>query len=264
MMALISTFVRFIKMELYLWAATIFTSRSFTSSIMGPSDKESFALLYPMIDSFNHQFATKVTWNMEKGDFALGLTQPVKKGQEVYNNYAPKGNEELLVGYGFCIENNPCDVVAIRLGRPPEPVHAILQKQFPTRFSSSDWGSDEATFFLRGSQHYSGGYENSMQCLRGLPPEMFGAIRAILAYAFQGQTKEGSEITEDELDDAAVQAIHDRLSDKRNAIVQWNSHLPSQPQNIRQAQAQIYREGQIKILEEILGELEGFLVMEES
>jgi hypothetical protein len=80
--------------ELYLWAATIFTSRSFISSIMMPSEEDSFALLYPLIDSFNHRFGAEVVWNMGEGNFALGLTQDVKKGEEVYNNYAPKGNEE--------------------------------------------------------------------------------------------------------------------------------------------------------------------------
>jgi len=77
---------------MYLWAATIFTSRSFTSTIM--SQAESYALLYPVLDSFNHRFGAKVVWNMEKGDFALGLTESVTKDEEVYNNYAPKGNQE--------------------------------------------------------------------------------------------------------------------------------------------------------------------------
>jgi hypothetical protein len=79
---------------MFLWAATIFTSRSFTSTIMAASETESYALLYPALDSFNHRFGAKVVWNMEKGDFALGLTESVKKGEEVYNNYAPKGNQE--------------------------------------------------------------------------------------------------------------------------------------------------------------------------
>jgi hypothetical protein len=37
-------------------------------------------------------------------------------GSQLYNNYGPKSNEELLLGYGFAIEDNPDDVVALKLG----------------------------------------------------------------------------------------------------------------------------------------------------
>lgn len=35
---------------------------------------------------------------------------------QVYNNYGPKPNEELLLGYGFVLDPNPDDVVPLRLG----------------------------------------------------------------------------------------------------------------------------------------------------
>jgi hypothetical protein len=91
--------IQMICRQMYLWAATIFTSRSFTSNIMTLSQTDSFALLYPVQDSFNHRFGAKVVWHMEKGDFALGTTENVKKGEEVYNNYAPKGNQECRKQY---------------------------------------------------------------------------------------------------------------------------------------------------------------------
>jgi hypothetical protein len=34
----------------------------------------------------------------------------------VYNNYGPKPNEELLLGYGFVLSPNPDDVLPLRLG----------------------------------------------------------------------------------------------------------------------------------------------------
>jgi hypothetical protein len=61
---------------------------------MTKSKDESFPLLYPVIDYFNHRFGAKVVWNMEKGDFFLTLEEPVKSGEQIFNNYAPKGNEE--------------------------------------------------------------------------------------------------------------------------------------------------------------------------
>jgi hypothetical protein len=49
-----------------------------------------------MLDSFNHKFGAKVLWNMDKGDFELSTIEPSKAGEEVFNNYAPKGNEERM------------------------------------------------------------------------------------------------------------------------------------------------------------------------
>lgn len=61
---------------------------------MNQSERESFSLLYPVIDYFNHRFGEKVVWNMEKGDFSLVLTTASQSGNQIFNNYAPKGNEE--------------------------------------------------------------------------------------------------------------------------------------------------------------------------
>jgi len=163
------------------------------------------------------------------------------------------------MGYGFCIQDNPCDEVTIRLGRPPESVHAALKNKFPARFISPGWDPEEATFFLRSSHHYSGGYRNEISCLRGLSSDMFGTIRTIISFAFQAQLEDGDEISDDELDYASIQAILDRLLDKRQAIVQWDSHLPPQPQNIRQTHAKTYRDGQLRILNEIISELQEHL-----
>jgi len=169
----------------------------------------------------------------------------------------------VLMGYGFCTPENPCDEVAIRLGRPPEPVHAALRRKYPARYSSPEWDPEAATFYLRGSRHYSAGYpppmhENKLRCLRGLPPDFYGTIYTILTYAFQAQN-EGEEISEEELVEATLHAILERLVEKRNGIVKWNTELPAQPSNAKQKYAKIYRDGQLEILDEIIGELQGHL-----
>ena len=65
-------------------------------------------------------------------------------------------------------------------------------------------------------------------------------------------------MNDDDIADEAIGAILGRLRDKRSAILKWNSVLPVEPQNMRQAYAKIYRDGQITILEEIIGELEQY------
>lgn len=49
---------------------------------------------------------------------SISLVTPsgVDSDVQVFNNYGPKPNEELLLGYGFVLPSNPDDVVALRLG----------------------------------------------------------------------------------------------------------------------------------------------------
>jgi len=65
-------------------------------------------------------------------------------------------------------------------------------------------------------------------------------------------------MNDDDIVDASIDAILDRLRDQRTAILKWNPELPAEPQNVRQTYAKIYRDGQIAIVEEIIGELEEY------
>jgi hypothetical protein len=53
-----------------------------------------YPLLYPVMDHFNHRFQQKVTWKTGNGDYGLVLSEEINEGDQVFNNYAPKGNEE--------------------------------------------------------------------------------------------------------------------------------------------------------------------------
>ncbi|KAH0612261.1 uncharacterized protein H6S33_010313 [Morchella sextelata] len=109
--------------ELFLWAATAFSSRSFPgklldwtteSSMTEIDDPDCLPALFPLIDSVNHQPLTKITW--APGDSALNVVSgdEIPAGGEVCNNYGPKSNEELLMGYGFTLPSNPFDTVVLR------------------------------------------------------------------------------------------------------------------------------------------------------
>lgn len=50
----------------------------------------------------------------------------VPKGEEVFNNYGQKGNEELLLAYGFAIENNTADSAALKI-KIPEPRMKVIK-----------------------------------------------------------------------------------------------------------------------------------------
>jgi hypothetical protein len=59
-----------------------------------------------------------ITWltSSDPRTISLVAPSPIDSDVQVYNNYGPKPNEELLLGYGFVLNPNPDDVLPLRLG----------------------------------------------------------------------------------------------------------------------------------------------------
>lgn len=163
------------------------------------------------------------------------------------------------MGYGFCIPDNPCDQVAIRIAKPHATIHAELKRCIPMYFKSEPWSDQESVFYVRGSNHYSGGYTNSwnMKFLRGLPQEFVLAIRIIISFSWEPY-HEDLHSQEAQLWYDTIEVVLDRLLEKRRAITQCDKDLPLSPQNQRQQHAKAYRDGQLGILQEVIGEIETF------
>ncbi|KAG7905271.1 hypothetical protein KL906_005308 [Ogataea polymorpha] len=90
----------------FLWAHLIVTSRSFPYKLIDPEASNDSVMLLPIIDLFNHKPRSKVTWVPSSAGFELRLQGGADISGELFNNYGPKGNEELLMGYGFAIVDN--------------------------------------------------------------------------------------------------------------------------------------------------------------
>jgi hypothetical protein len=103
----------------------------------------SYPILLPGIDLFNHKQGTPVTWTshspsssspLERSGNAVGfgVRSTISKGQQIFNNYGPKGNEELCLGYGFMESGNVYTNVAIKLGSsaslPPDVLEDLSEK----------------------------------------------------------------------------------------------------------------------------------------
>lgn len=123
----------------YLATATYLSSRAFpskllrlsdigsltTSAVQTSSEEESHPVLLPGVDLFNHSRGHPITWlSSETPSSSHGPTKTIslvtatsyKEGDQLFNNYGPKPNEELLLGYGFVIDDNPDDVVVLKVG----------------------------------------------------------------------------------------------------------------------------------------------------
>ncbi|ORX33849.1 putative cytoplasm protein [Kockovaella imperatae] len=131
--------------DLYLLSATHYQSRAFPSRLLKlattstyvnaipePStEDESYPMLLPGVDIFNHARGQPVTWLSTSIPSAEGSCPSVvvldrggiREGVQVFNNYGPKSNEEFLFSYGFVLDPNPDDTVTLKVssgGMTPE------------------------------------------------------------------------------------------------------------------------------------------------
>ena len=128
--------------DLYLTAATYISSRAFPSTLLSDnptlvSSPDSYPILLPGVDSLNHARGQPVSWVvscprpgdgdasgvMKEPSISLVLHRPTAAGGELYNNYGPKPNAELILGYGFALPNNPDDTIVLKIGGRQEARH---------------------------------------------------------------------------------------------------------------------------------------------
>jgi len=80
----------------------------------------SYPVLIPGVDLLNHARAHAVTWEVSplSSGLSLALKQhlPTSQAAELFNNYGPKSNASLILGYGFALENNPDDTITLKMG----------------------------------------------------------------------------------------------------------------------------------------------------
>lgn len=124
--------------ERFLWAHSSFTSRAFPQWLgrppppsrvgvgAGPSEAEAdptqaVGCLLPALDTLNHGYRARITWLRHADRLAFVTEDAVSARSPVLNNYGPKSNEELLLGYGFVLRPNPQDTVTVRFAAPPTP-----------------------------------------------------------------------------------------------------------------------------------------------
>lgn len=121
----------------YLTASTYLSSRAFPSTLLSAnpslaSTPDSYPILLPGVDSLNHARAQPVSWAVTHPDsttsyphipappltptISLVLHTPTAQGGELFNNYGPKPNAELILGYGFALAHNPDDTIVLKIG----------------------------------------------------------------------------------------------------------------------------------------------------
>lgn len=107
----------------FLDAYCLYISRSFPYTLMRdefPADGKLHAgILIPFADMLNHKSRAAISWQPDKGCVRFIVNQRYEKGEEVFNNYGAKPNEEFLMNFGFALKDNEFDLLPITLGILP-------------------------------------------------------------------------------------------------------------------------------------------------
>lgn len=117
----------------YFWAHLTYTSRAFPERIINPDCDESDVMLLPIVDLLNHGNRTKVEWSTDNdSSFCYtNLEKDIPEGEEIFNNYGAKSNEELLFGYGFTVKDNEFDTVLLVLKLDNQMFKRKIYKKTP-------------------------------------------------------------------------------------------------------------------------------------
>ncbi|SLM39105.1 hypothetical protein LPUS_09545 [Lasallia pustulata] len=255
--------------NLYKWAATIMSSRSFPASCLTYVSTESTkfvdtnirdryqtrnsSVLLPVFDLANHHPDVRVTWEWNTTDCRLMIDERLEAGAQVYNNYGPKSNEELVMGYGFSLENNLTDQYALKMAR---------------RVSSRNVGFENRPevdiHYIRLPSHRLGDYPNGISALTAFPQKLLDDISLIVANdrerpAASQKSEEGgikewdNQITRNKVN--VVCHLNMVIQKQTTGIVKWQEKLPESPQNEKQFHAARYRASQLHILNKVFDRL---------
>merc|ERR1712110_1047041 len=86
-------------------------------------------VLVPLADMGNHKTGAGtggLTW--DKQYFVINATQDYAKGEQVFDNYGPKSNYDLLSSYGFVMEENAYDNMVLHFElKPSNLIHSIVE-----------------------------------------------------------------------------------------------------------------------------------------
>ncbi|KAK3709717.1 hypothetical protein LTR37_010744 [Vermiconidia calcicola] len=284
--------------NLFKWAATVFTSRSFSSRSLRPTSNKywaayrtrpsdgtrqmvlldmshasaedlHFPVLFPGLDAANHSPDAKVDWTFDPGRFTIHLStesEGLQAGDEFFNNYGAKGNGELLIGYGFCIPNNPHDTVGMTLKAPPASLQSKLRSTHPSYSTNEgNWNPEKATFYLKKphtTPQTTSGLSQRPQIFHQLPEALLELLLYILrderGLTFKPYRRPLHHLTDLEsggrrylphIARMIVQSLAPKLTKLQSVT------LPPEPKNKKQRLASIYRQGQISILTSLISAL---------
>lgn len=137
-------------------------------------DVNDLSAMVPILDICNHRPGEDWIKLQAEGDMLLVITNcDLLPGDEIYGNYGDKSNEILLYAYGFSLQNNPFDSVAVKIGA--------------AQLASADPSQPDPSlpyYILRG------------EGIQGIPVELWKALSSLGGDEVEEEEEDGEEEVE--------------------------------------------------------------------
>jgi len=152
--------------ENFLWARAIFDSRGFSMKIGGVIRN----CLIPFVDMCNtciySQLDGRGYFCEKTQSFRLNALGTCQSGQQIFLNYGPYCNEELLLYYGITLKDNPYDCFSFEL-----------------QLASDEEEDEEFSLLIKRKEAllklFGLGLVHSIRKMNPLPPSLLGALRIL-------------------------------------------------------------------------------------
>ena len=109
----------------FSWARLTVLTRVFRLTIEGKRTRA----LVPVADLFDHQRPSEARWTYDdaRKSFTLTALKDLRPGDPIRVSYGRKGNTDLFVTYGFCLEENEDDTADVVVPAVP-PEHPLARE----------------------------------------------------------------------------------------------------------------------------------------
>ena len=91
----------------------------------------------------NHSENAKVDWEFGSDGSIIKTEQVIDAGKEIFNNYGPKSNAELIIGYGFCKSDTSGDTIDLGFNVATSKVIRSMRERRHMSESDANWDGIE-------------------------------------------------------------------------------------------------------------------------
>jgi hypothetical protein len=241
------------------------------------SRDDPFPVLFPLIDILNHSPTTRIEWITGPSTLSLVILDKASPGQPIMNNYGPKSNEEckvinlvrsdaaalsdcliVLLGYGFCLNDNPFDHVGLRFKPPLTPKQQSILESTQSRSAIMELPSDNV-YYIHTSPRDNSNVTTNISEFSSFDTRLVILMGILVSNHSEAEIYRSSPQLGSRGRLAVAMQLKEALRHKIKAIRTYDDILPPKPTNKCQEYAKIYRDSQLHILESSLEPLENAL-----
>ena len=115
-------------LEEFVWARLVVITRIFGLVVNGNKTDG----LVPMADMLNHKRPRETSWTFDdsRGSFTITSLRPMSRGEQIYDSYGRKCNSRFFVNYGFSLEDNEDNQIAVWVGLILDDPHYAMKCRY--------------------------------------------------------------------------------------------------------------------------------------